>query len=200
MTGRANTKRCRPGQRWETKFKKLCFLSFWCPQGLQACTLSFYHGGKIMAWVRLAFASRMDNLEFIILRIRYFRSFWWFKLTPNLTALRYLFALTIYLFHKNCIKLPWFQMKSKFVEVELQLDDLRKEHAVLKASHKKLESLVEQCNFCSSSWALVKNMNIDPVVLKMAYDTLTNIKTPTDSPHSSKTHSQLNSRSPSMDS
>uniref|UniRef100_A0A914Q7Y0 Leucine zipper homeobox-associated domain-containing protein n=1 Tax=Panagrolaimus davidi TaxID=227884 RepID=A0A914Q7Y0_9BILA len=69
-------------------------------------------------------------------------------------------------------------MKSKFVEVEQQLTDLRKEHAHLKASHKKLESLVEQCNFCSSSWALVKNMNIDPVVLRMAYDTLTNIKSP----------------------
>lgn len=77
-------------------------------------------------------------------------------------------------------------MKSKFVEVEQQLNDLRKEHAMLKASHKKLESLVEQCNFCSSSWALVKSMNIDPQVLRMAYDTLTNIKNP-DSPSSSKT-------------
>uniref|UniRef100_A0AC34FAV6 BZIP domain-containing protein n=1 Tax=Panagrolaimus sp. ES5 TaxID=591445 RepID=A0AC34FAV6_9BILA len=75
-------------------------------------------------------------------------------------------------------------MKSKFVEVEIQLNDLRKEHALLKASHKKLESLVEQCNFCSSSWALVKNMNIDPVVLRMAYDTLTNIKSPSGSPSS----------------
>jgi len=90
-------------------------------------------------------------------------------------------------------------MKSKFVEVEQQLNDLRNDHAILKASHKKLESLVEQCNFCSSSWALVKNMNIDPVVLKMAYDTLTNIKTPNDSPRSSKTPSELNSRSPSIE-
>jgi hypothetical protein len=87
-------------------------------------------------------------------------------------------------------------MKSKFVEVEQQLNDLKKEHAILKASHKKLESLVEQCNFCSSSWALVKNMNIDPVVLRMAYDTLTNIKSPSGSQSSS---SKTPSRSASVE-
>ena len=73
-------------------------------------------------------------------------------------------------------------MKSKYVETELELHQLKKEYADLKIRHEKLEKLVEQCNFCTSSWALVKSMNIDPAVLRMAYDTLSNIKSNSNSP------------------
>ena len=84
-------------------------------------------------------------------------------------------------------------MKSKYVETEHELHILKKDYADLKVRHEKLEKLVEQCNFCTSSWALVKSMNIDPAVLRMAYDTLSNIKSNSNSPphRSSSTSSQI---------
>uniref|UniRef100_A0AC34RNT8 BZIP domain-containing protein n=1 Tax=Panagrolaimus sp. JU765 TaxID=591449 RepID=A0AC34RNT8_9BILA len=62
--------------------------------------------------------------------------------------------------------------KSRYVETEEELKKIREDYAELQLRHEKLEKLVEQCNFCTSSWALVKTMNIDPAVLRMAYDTL----------------------------